>query len=180
MESIIKLHQLEFEPYISASEIEQQIERLASEINCQYAGLSPLIVITLNGAFIFGAELVKRLNFQCEIAFVKCSSYHDGTQSSGAVEFELGLKIDPAGRDILILEDIVDSGTTYMALHRYFSERSVKSIRIATLCFKSEAYHHSTPLDYVALEVENIFIVGYGLDYNQLGRNINGIYKLKK
>lgn len=175
----MQLHDLFFEPYIPASQIESAVEGVARRINADYAHCitPPLFLVTLSGAFMFAAELSKYLNIPVEFAFVKCSSYNTAAVSSGEVRFEVECTVSPTGRDVIVVEDVVDTGNTYVALHAYLMRLEARSIRIASLLLKTEVYDKSLPLDYVALSVENIFLVGYGLDYNQLGRNINGIYR---
>lgn len=176
---IMRIHDIDFEPYISSDRIEEAISVLAERINVDYADRdSPLVVlITLSGAMIFASELCKRLTVPVELGFVKCSSYGVTTHSQGDVKFDVEPTIALKGRDVLVAEDIVDTGNTWVALSRYIKKHNARSVGIATLLLKEEVYDKSLPLDYVALKVENIFLVGYGLDYNQLGRNINAIYK---
>lgn len=175
----MRIHDIDFEPYISSDHIEEAISKLAERINTDYADRdSPLLaLITLSGAIIFASQLCKQLKVPVELAFVKCSSYGVTTHSSGDVKFEVEPTTDIKGRDVLVLEDIVDTGNTWVALNKYIKEHGAQSVRIATLLLKEEVYDKDLPLDYVALRVENRFLIGYGLDYNQLGRNLNGIYR---
>lgn len=176
------IHNQNFEPYISADTLSKQIDRIANQINQDFADSkdAPLIVITLCGALIFGSDLVRRLDFITDLAFVKCSSYGDSMSPSDYIRYELPPTISPLGRDVIIVEDIVDTGNTYLALHRHLTEMGAKSIRIATMLFKKDVYKKLLPIHYVAMEIDTIFVVGSGLDYNQLGRNLNGIYRLTK
>ncbi|CDN31723.1 Hypoxanthine-guanine phosphoribosyltransferase [Mucinivorans hirudinis] len=176
--NLMKIYDLIFEPYISQEEVGRQTRRVAELISARYNNCEqkPLVLVTLGGAAIFGADLVRELDFTTEIAFVKCSSYH-GTSSTGSVNFELNPTIDPAGRDVVIVEDIVDTGATYRALHDYLKMRGAEQVIMATMLFKEQAYIETLPVHYVALESENIFVVGSGLDYHQLGRNLKGIWR---
>lgn len=178
----ITLHNLQFELYKDAAHIEEAIRELADRINNDYSECNsvPLLVITLSGGFMFASELSKYLDFPCEFAFVKCSSYYDGMSSSCQIRFDVELTTPAAGREVIVLEDIIDTGNTYIALRQYLFEKGASSVKIASLLFKKEVYDKQAPIDYIALESENSFLVGYGLDYNQLGRNLNGLYKLKQ
>lgn len=175
----MKIHDIEFEPYISGAQIETAIDVIARQINEKYAQIERpvLMLVTLTGAMIFASDLCKRLTIPLEIAFVKCSSYGESLVSSGHISFDLKPTSILAERDVIVLEDIVDTGNTWVVLHDYINSQGAKSIAIATLVLKEEVYDKPLKLDYVAFNVENAFLIGYGMDYNQLGRNINGIYK---
>lgn len=174
------IHNLNFELYISADTMRDNIEQVAMQIDADFARNQdpPLFMVTLGGAIVFAADLCRKLSFASEWSYVKCSSYHDAMKSSGKIRFELEPTISPLGRDVIVLEDIVDTGNTYEVLHRYLMERGARSVKIATMLIKRDVYDKDLPIDYVAAESDNIFIVGMGLDYNQLGRNLDGIYKL--
>lgn len=175
----MKIHDIDFQEYIPKETIEKAIAQTAQRINDDYAQAEDpvLLLITLSGAVIFGAELCKHLTIPVELAFVKCSSYGTSQTSSGRITFDVEPTCSLLGRDVIVLEDIVDTGNTWAALHTYIEQQGAHSLAIATLMLKEEVYDKDLPLDYVALKVENEFLVGYGLDYNQLGRNINAIYK---
>lgn len=178
----MQIHDLNFELYITADILQGHIKRIADQINLDYANAPrrPLIIITLGGALVFGADLIRQLNFVTDIAYVKCSSYNNSMESSGCIDFELGLTISAADRDVIIIEDIVDTGNTYVALHDYLLKVGVRSVKIATMLLKSSVYKKNLPIDYLAVAIDDIFVIGFGLDYNQLGRNLNGIYRLTK
>ncbi len=170
----------DFAPYISADQIEESIKGIAREIEEYYADAQRpvLMLVTLSGAMMFASELSKHIEFDLEWGFVKCSSYGASMTSSGNVNFKVEPTVEVEGRDILVVEDIVDTGNTWVALHKYLQDRNAKTVKIATMCIKREVYDKPLPVDFVAMDIENKFIVGYGLDYDELGRNINGIYAL--
>ncbi len=174
--SYIKLHDKYFRKFIPNQDIQEAINLIANKINSDFMNKEDILVISvLNGSFMYTAALVQRFEFCPEICFVKLASY-DGTQSSGEVRQTVGLDLDVKGKNILIVEDIVDSGKTIVALHKQLSEAGVKSIAITSLFYKPNAYKQDLVIDYPALEIGNEFIVGYGLDYNQLGRHFEDIY----
>ena len=175
----IKLHDRTFRVLIPAAGIDAAIDRLATRINADYAGRAavqpPLFLGLLNGAFMFVAELVKKIEFPCEISFVKLASYA-GTGSTGRVSELIGLRNNVEGRDVIILEDIVDTGVSMEHLLRSLSGHRPASVEIATLFFKPGAFTRDFDVKYRALEIGNEFIVGFGLDYNELGRNLKDVY----
>jgi hypoxanthine phosphoribosyltransferase len=174
----IKLHDKEFRVFIPFREIEKAVKKIASRLNEHYRTKKPpLFLSVLNGSFMFTAELLKNIDFQCEISFIKLSSY-SGTASSGNVRELLGLNTDVTGREVIILEDIVDTGNTICDLTAILKQKGASEIRICTLLLKPDAYHKDIPIDYAALEIPNDFIVGYGLDYDELGRQYKDIYVL--
>ncbi len=177
MQDKIQLHDLVFEKMIGAQTIDEAVTRVAAEINRDYADVeqSPIIFSVLNGAFMFTSDLCKKLDFCPEISFVKLSSY-EGTETSGAVKSLIGLNKPVEGRDVIIVEDIVDSGNTIVHIDAMLKELSPKSVRYCSLFLKPDSYKKSVHIDYVAMEIGNEFIVGYGLDYNELGRNLQDIY----
>lgn len=176
---LVQLHDLKFEPFISEGEISASIERVAVEINRKYSGEVPVFLGILNGAFLFAAEVIKRFKGDCEVSFVKLNSY-EGTGSTGSVNSLLGLNQSLEGRTVIILEDIVDTGNTLEAIDKILKAEKVKEFKVATLFYKPEAYKKSLAIDYVGMEIPNDFIVGFGLDYNGLGRNLTQVYKLKE
>lgn len=174
----IKLHDKEFRVFIPFREIEEAIKKVASQLNEHYNKKKPpLFLSVLNGSFMFTAELLKNIDFQCEISFIKLSSY-SGTSSSGEIQELIGLNSDVKGREIIILEDIVDTGNTICDLTDLLKQKGASKIKICTLLLKPEAYHKDIPIDYAAIEIPNDFIVGYGLDYDELGRQYKDIYVL--
>ncbi|MFN8393277.1 MAG: hypoxanthine phosphoribosyltransferase [Bacteroidia bacterium] len=168
-----------FEEYLSEENVQARIADLARQLNRDYAGKDPLIVSVLNGAFLFTADLVRHLNFDPEVQFVRLSSYHGGTKSSGQMRVLLDLTNSPEGRDVLIVEDIVDTGRTLDWLRRDLMHKGAASVRIASLLFKEEMYMFDGPPEYYCFRIPNAFVVGYGLDYAERGRNLRAIYSLK-
>ncbi|MCD4679112.1 MAG: hypoxanthine phosphoribosyltransferase [Bacteroidales bacterium] len=177
MKNIIKVRDKEFSLFISFEEIDTAITKVANEINNDLKGQTPLFLVILNGAFMFAADLFKKIDLDCEISFVKLASY-TGTQTSSIVKELLGLSEDIKGRTIIIVEDIVDTGITMESMIKQLKEKEVKEIRIATLLFKPDAFIKKYNIDYVGMKIPNDFIVGYGLDYNGHGRNLKDIYKI--
>lgn len=176
MEKIVKLHDREFHVMITAEKIEQAIDRIAEKINQDYVGVErPILLGVLNGSFIFLADLARKLNFRCEVSFVKLASY-DGCSSTGKVQELIGLNNSIEGRNVIIVEDIVDSGRSIKYMLQTLRAKKVASVKVATLFFKPKAYKENETIDYPAMEIGNEFIVGYGLDYDQLGRELKDIY----
>ncbi|GAB1417613.1 hypoxanthine phosphoribosyltransferase [Bacteroidales bacterium] len=175
--SRITIHDKEFEIYIPQDQIERAIKKVAENINRDYAGKNPLFLIVLNGAFMFAAELFKNVEIDCEISFVKLSSYH-GTKSTAVVRELIGLDHSVTGRHIVLVEDIVDSGMTMLYTMDKLMKLEAADVKIATLLFKPHAFKYNYPIDYVGLEIPNDFIIGYGLDYNERARNLPDIYKI--
>lgn len=173
----IKIRDKKFTKFISADKIQRSISRIAKKINKDFKRRKPLFISVLNGSFMFTADLLKKINVECEVSFVKLASY-SGTSSSGKVRELIGLNMDIKGRDVIILEDIVDSGNTIKGIMAGLQKQGPVQIRIATLFFKPDAYKGDIKLDYVGMEVPNDFLVGYGLDYDGMGRNMPDIYKI--
>lgn len=176
---MVQLHDLKFTPFISEAEINAAIERVAGEINRDFQGETPVFLGVLNGAFLFAAEIIKRFKGDCEVNFVKLSSY-EGTRTSGEVNSLMGLTQSLENRSVIVIEDIVDTGNTLESIDKILKAEKVKRYKIVTLFYKPEAYKKSLPIDYIGMEIPNDFIVGYGLDYNGLGRNLTQVYKLKE
>jgi len=173
--SEIRIHDLSFVPYINQEQILERIYEMASEINKDFEGKTPLFVPILNGAFMFASDLLKQICIPCEVSFVKVASYQ-GENSLGEVEEIIGLKSNIKGRHIILVEDIVDTGLTMSQIVRTFLTYEPASLSVATLFVKPESVQVELPLTYKGFEIENKFIVGYGLDYNQQGRNLRDIY----
>jgi len=173
----VKLKDKVFEISIPHKKILKQVHLLAAKINNDLKGQNPLFICVLNGSFIFAADLLKKVNIDCAISFIKLASYQ-GTSSTGDVKTLVGLDEDVNDRVVVIIEDIVDTGNTIVALVEQLSAYNPKTIKIATLLYKPEAYDKDITIDYIALEVPNDFIVGYGLDYDGLGRNLENIYTI--
>jgi hypoxanthine phosphoribosyltransferase len=175
--SVIRVHDKQFETYLSDSIIQQRVNEIAQQINSDYAGKRPLFIAILNGSFMFAADLFKQLTLEAEICFIKLASYK-GMKSSGRVVSTIGLEEDIFDKDVIIVEDIVDTGKT---LHHFLPKllhQQPKSLKIATLLHKPEATAFPLTLDYVGFAIPNKFVVGYGLDYSGLGRNLKEIYQL--
>lgn len=174
--SSIVFHDLTFEPFINEASIQERVKVLAQEINRDYEGKRPLFIAVLNGAFMFAAELLKHVELNCEINFIRVASYH-GTNSTGELDEILGLDADVLDRDLIILEDIVDTGLTMSEVMKQLQQFSPASIKVATLLFKPSAMKKELKLDYVGFEIPDDFVLGFGLDYDGLGRNLPQIYK---
>jgi hypoxanthine phosphoribosyltransferase len=175
--SLIKVHDKEFVPYLTSGEIEEQVQRMATEINNDYVGKKPLFIAILNGAFIFAADLFKKINVEAEVCFIKLASYK-GVKSTGKVITAIGLDVELYGRDIIIVEDIVDTGKTLSQFLPQIEHQHPASLKIAALLHKPDAMIHPIKIDYLGFTIPNKFVVGYGLDYDGLGRNIKEIYQL--
>jgi len=173
----VKIHDKVFEPYIDQKSIEEAIRELAQQINQKYRGKEPVFIGVLNGSFLFAAELLKQIEINCEISFVKVASYQ-GTKSSGQVRQLLGMDQEVKEKDVIILEDIVDTGNTIESVSEIISGMGANSVAVATLLFKPDIYSKDLPIDFVALEIKPDFVLGYGLDYNGFGRNLNQLYVL--
>ena len=166
-----------FRKSISHEQLLERISALADRINVDLAGTNPIFLGVLNGSFMFIADLFKYVNIECEVSFVKVASY-EGTDTTGKVKQLLGLNEDLKGRTVVIVEDIVDTGITIDHVYRDILAKEPAQIKVATLLYKPSAYTKQVPIDYVAVEIPNEFIVGYGLDYDGLGRNLKDIYTI--
>jgi len=173
----IQLKDKRFAIEISEDHILKQVRRVAEKINNDLVEKKPLFLVVLNGAFMFASDLMKNIDIDCEISFVKLSSYQ-GTQSTEKVKELIGLNENLKGRTVVIVEDIVDTGITMEGIINDLHKKGVAETRIATLLFKPEAFQKSYKVDYIGMEIPNDFIVGYGLDYDGLGRNFRDIYKI--
>lgn len=171
----ITLHNKAFRPYLSAADLAAAVARLAARLSADYAGRRPLFVVVLTGGFMFAADLLKRFTGDCEIVFIRVASY-EGTGSTGQVQEIMGLREDVQGRDLILVEDIVDTGTTLHHLLPVLQVKNPASVEIAALFFKPASLRHALTLNYIALEIPNDFVVGYGLDYDGLGRNLPEVY----
>jgi hypoxanthine phosphoribosyltransferase len=176
--STIQVLDKTFEPYLKEAAIQEKITELAGQLNQDYAGKRPLFLSILNGAFLFTADLFKQITIEAEVSFIKLASYK-GTSSTGNVITAIGLDINVKDRHIIILEDIIDTGKT---LHHYLPQlesMQPASVKIAVLLNKKEALIYPVQIDYACFDIPNKFVVGYGLDYDGLGRNSKDIYQLK-
>lgn len=177
----IKLKDKTFRVSIPYEDISKAIDKVAEKINYDFNGCEdiPVLLCVLNGSIMFMGELMKRLDFNCQIVSTKLTSY-DGTSSTGKVKQALGLTADITERRVIIVEDIVDTGNTIVELKKILADAGASESRICTLLYKPEACRKDLTLDYVAMEIPNDFIVGFGLDYDELGRNFKDIYTLVK
>ena len=177
----ITLKDKTFRTSIPYEDLMAAIDRVADRINADFKGCQdiPILLCVLNGSIMFTAELMKRLEFNCQIVSTKLSSY-EGTSTTGNVKQAMGLTAEISGRRVIVVEDIVDSGNTIVELKRILEEKGAAESRICTLLLKPDAYKKDIRLDYVAMEIPNDFIVGFGLDYDELGRNYKDIYVLDK
>jgi hypoxanthine phosphoribosyltransferase len=174
----VQVHDKVFTPFITADRIQSRVAELGAVIDRDYAGKKPLLIGVLNGSVIFMADLLRHIQTACEIGFIRVSSYH-GTESSGKVRSLMGLSDDISGRDVIIVEDIIDTGDTAVYLIDELRKRNPTSLRFATILFKPSALRQDVKPDYVGFEIPPAFVVGYGLDYDGLGRNLPDIYQLK-
>lgn len=175
---MIKLHDKFFKPFISAEEIDTAVTKIANEVANDLGDEIPIFIGVLNGSFMVVSDFVKKYPKPCEVTFIKLASY-EGVKSSEDIQRLIGLTQDLTGRTVVILEDIIDTGNTLSEIHRIFKNEGVKELKIATLFYKPEAYKKDYKLHYVGLEIPNKFIVGYGLDYDGLGRDLPEVYQLK-
>ncbi|MBR5476132.1 MAG: hypoxanthine phosphoribosyltransferase [Bacteroidaceae bacterium] len=173
--STIKIHNKQFRVSITNQEIEDKIASVAANINRDYKGKRPILLAVLNGSFMFVAELMKKLEIECEISFVKLSSY-EGTSTTGKVRELIGLNESVKGRDIIIVEDIVDTGITMQKMIETLNEKEPASLEIASLFIKPTKLQVPIDIKYSAFAISDRFIVGFGLDYDGLGRNLPDIY----
>ncbi len=173
----VQLNDKRFRINIAGDNILKEVKRIASEINLDLADKKPLFIVVLNGAFMFASDLMKNIDIDCEISFVKLASYQ-GTKSTEKVKELIGLNEDLTNRHIVVVEDIVDTGITMEGIIADLHEENVAEVRIATLLFKPNAFQKDYKVDYIGIEIPNDFIVGYGLDYDGLGRNLQDIYKI--
>lgn len=177
--SKITLHDKTFRKFIPYEKLSAAIDQVAEKINADFEGCEdiPVLLCVLNGSIMFMAELMQRLRFDCQVVSTKLTSYA-GTSTTGRVKQAMGLTADITGRRVIVIEDIVDSGNTIVELKEILAEKGAAESKICTLLLKPEAYKKDIAIDYVALEIPNDFIVGFGLDYDELGRNYKDIYVL--
>jgi hypoxanthine phosphoribosyltransferase len=174
----MKVADLEFEVFIPAEDIEKRVKEIAAQLNADYGNRHPVFVGVLNGSFMFVADLFKHVEIPCEITFTKLSSYHGGTSSTRQIRDDISLFVDIEGRDVLIIEDIVDTGNTARYLIDKLSTKNPSSIKMCSLLLKPDALETGVEeLEYVGFEIPNHFVVGYGMDYREMGRNLGDIYK---
>lgn len=177
--SIVKIKDKTFETSISESEIKERVKEVAQRLSHDMEGKNPLLLAVLNGSFIFAADLMREMTIPCEISFVKLASYQ-GTTSTGKIKEVIGINEDLSGRTIIIVEDIVESGKTMKRMIETLGTRNPDSVHICTLFVKPEKLEVDLDIEYAAFSIPNAFIVGYGLDYDQQGRQLREIYSLKE
>lgn len=173
----IQVRDKSFSIFLTAEEIKSRVEQLAGQISKDYAGKRPLFLAVLSGSFVFAADLLRAVTIPCEIAFIRVSSYA-GTSSTGQVKQLMGLKEDIAGRSVIVVEDIIDSGLTMKALQQILAEKCPADVRLASLLVKPGNLQVDLDIPYRCFDIPNDFIVGYGLDYDGEGRNLPNIYKV--
>ncbi len=173
----IQVDDKDFELFLKYDQLKKRIRFLAIELNIDYADKVPLFIGVLNGSFMFMADLMKEIQIASEVSFIRVYSYK-GDTSTGEVKEVLGLDVDLTGRDVIVVEDIIDSGLTLHSLLKSFKKSQPESISVCTLLYKPNAVKKNVEeLDYIGFEIPNEFVVGYGLDYNGLGRNLKDIYR---
>lgn len=177
--SVVKIKDKTFETSIPEEEIKRRVKAVADQINKDMEGKNPLLLAVLNGSFIFAADLMRELTIPCEISFVKLASYQ-GTTSTGKIKEVIGINEDLTDRTVIIVEDIVESGLTMKRMIESLGTRNPKSIHICTLLLKPDRLKTELNIEYVAFRIPNDFILGYGLDYDQQGRQLKDIYTLKE
>ena len=175
----IQIKDKTFKTLIPYEQISEAIDKVADRLNADFSSCTnpPILLCVLNGSIMFMGELMKRVDFDCQTVSIKLTSY-EGTSSTGKVRQALGLTSDITGRDVIIIEDIVDTGHTIVALKKILEDAGAKASYVCTLLLKPEAYKQDVKIDYIAMEIPNKFIVGFGLDYDELGRNYKDIYVL--
>ena len=174
----MKIKDKEFEVFIPENELQGKVKSLAASINADYKGKNPLFIAILNGSFMFASDLFKEITIDCSISFIKLASYQE-MQSSGSVKELIGLNENVFKRHVVIIEDIIDTGGTMQSVLEEFGERGVSSVEIVSLLLKPEALQSEISIKYLGFEIPDAFVVGYGLDYDGLGRNTKAIYQIK-
>ncbi len=172
----MKIKELEFEKFISEADVQKKVKALAKQINADYKDKTPVFLPILNGSFMFASDLVKEVDIPCRVSFVKVSSYQ-GTQTTGQLKSLIGLEESSFNQDLIIIEDIVDTGLTLQKIVEELRSLGTKSVEVVSLLRKKPAREKNMEAKYVGFEIEEEFVVGYGLDYDGLGRNLKDIYK---
>ncbi len=175
--SMIQVHDKQFKPYIDETTLQERIEALAQQLNHDYKGKRPLFIAILNGSFMFAADLFKRMTIDVELCFIKLASYK-GTKSTGNVVTAIGMDVEVYGREVVIIEDIVDTGKTLTEFLPQLEHQQPASLSIVSLLHKPDATVFPIDIKYLGFSIPNKFVVGYGLDYDGLGRNLPAIYQL--
>ena len=178
LQIMIQLHDKQFVSFISAEEIDFAIRQMVTQVEADFVDEIPVFIGVLNGSFMVVSDFVKKYKKPCEVSFVKMASY-DGMSSTNEVKELIGLNQDLTGRTVIVIEDIIDTGNTIVELKALFKKQNPKHFKIATLFLKPEAYKKEVKIDYIGIQIPNKFIVGFGLDYDGLGRNLPEVYQLK-
>ncbi|OFZ61084.1 MAG: hypoxanthine phosphoribosyltransferase [Bacteroidetes bacterium RIFCSPHIGHO2_02_FULL_44_7] len=168
-----------FEVYIDQERIAAEVRALAARINSDYSDQEVIFIAVLNGSFMFASDLMKNISLAAEITFIKVSSYH-GTETTGRVDELIGLNSDLKNKHVIILEDIIDTGITIEKIRWLLTDQSPASVKVCSLLFKPDAFQGDLPPDYVGFSIPNAFVIGYGLDYNEKGRNLDAIYQIRQ
>lgn len=176
---MIQVNDKYFEPYLDELQISEQVKFLSHAISNDYKGKDVVFLVILNGAFMFASDLLKKVDLPCQVSFIKVSSYH-GTKSTGRVDEIIGLTASLYGKHVVIIEDIVDTGITVDKVKKLLEAESPESVKVCTLLYKPDAFQGNHTPEYVGFSIPNDFVVGYGLDYNEKGRNIPSIFKIKE
>ena len=176
-DNLIRAHDLFFKPFLPKEKIVGRVAELGKQISTDYKGKKPVFISILNGAFVFLADLVRACDLTCEITFIKLSSY-EGAKSTGKVTTLIGMDLDLKGRDVIVVEDIIDTGETLFQFLKELKKTEPSSVKLASLLIKPEALQHEIQIDYKGFDIPNKFVIGYGLDYNGEGRNLESIYQL--
>jgi hypoxanthine phosphoribosyltransferase len=178
MQKEINIHNKIFSIYIPEIEIQNRVAAIAAEMNAKYKGQTPLIISVLNGSFMFTSDLMKLLDFQCHLSFIRVSSY-EGLESTGKLKQLIGLSENPTGRHVIIVEDIVDTGRTISALVEQINATNPESLSVCSLLVKPDRHETEVNINFSGFVIPDRFVVGYGLDLDGLGRNLPHIYQLK-
>lgn len=176
-QNLIHVHDKKFDIFIGTEKIQSKIKAIAEQINQEYIGKDLVFISILNGSFMFTSDLIKKITLPCEISFVKVSSYQD-LSSSGRIDELIGLNTEISNKHVIIIEDIVDTGITMNKIYSYLQSFQPASLKIVSLLFKPDAFEGKHQPDIIGFSIPNIFVIGFGLDYNQHGRNFENIYKL--
>ena len=179
MNNTIQIGDLQFVPYIGKDDIDRKVDEIAGQISSFYQEKVPLFLVVMNGAFMFAADLIRKLDFPAEVVFIRVKSYH-GTKSMGQAKIYMPDDVDLQDRHIIILEDIIDTGNSMSFLLPELQKKQPASMALTAILVKPEALQHDIVIDFPGFEIPNKFVVGYGLDYNGIGRNLDGIYQLKE
>jgi len=175
---MVQIHDKQFDVCITNEEIQAKVKSLSLELNKAYKGRSVLFIVVLNGSFMFASDLLKGINLENEISFVKLRSYNDFSSLGNVLEL-IGLNIEVEKKEVIVIEDIVDTGLTISTLIDNLTAKKARSIKVCSLLFKPNAFKGTAKPEFIGFQIPNDFVVGYGMDYNERGRNLQDIYKLK-